>query len=102
MNANLSQLPKDLPTPVDDDAASHLERSLLPDLVLRSTDGSKVNLAHLSGRWIICVYPMTERPGITLPDGWEGIPGARGCTAQSCRFRDHYAELKALNTNASQ
>mgnify|MGYP001266288001 FL=1 len=97
MNANLSQLPQDLPTPVDDGAASHLEGSLLPDLVLQSTDGSSVNFTGLSGRWVIYVYPMTGRPDVPLPDGWDGIPGARGCTPQSCSFRDHYAELKALN-----
>lgn len=98
MNANLYQLPKDLPVPVDDGAASHLEGSLLPDLVLQSTDGSSVNFTDLSGRWVIYVYPMTGRPDVPLPDGWDGIPGARGCTPQSCSFRDHYAELKALNT----
>lgn len=98
MNVNLSQLPKDLPAPVDDGAASHLEGSLLPNLVLLSTNGSCVNFAGLSGRWVIYVYPMTGRPDVPLPDGWDGIPGARGCTPQSCGFRDHYAELKALNT----
>ena len=98
MNVNLTKLPKDLPVPVDDGAASHLEGLLLPDLVLQSTDGSSVNFKDLSGRWVIYVYPMTGRPDVPLPDGWDGIPGARGCTPQSCSFRDHYAELKALNT----
>lgn len=98
MNVNLTKLPKDLPVPVDDGAASHLEGLLLPDLVLQSTDGSSVNFTDLSGRWVIYVYPMTGRPDVPLPDGWDGIPGARGCTPQSCSFRDHYAELKALNT----
>jgi peroxiredoxin len=88
----------DLPVPVDDGAASHLEGSHLPNLNLNSTDDTIVNLAELSGRWVIYVYPMTGRPGIPLPDGWDGIPGARGCTPQSCSFRDHYAELKALHT----
>jgi peroxiredoxin len=98
MNAHFFQLPQDLPVPVDDGAASHLEGSLLPDIVLQSTDGSSVNFTGLSGRWVIYVYPMTGRPDAPLPDGWDGIPGARGCTPQSCSFRDHYAELKALNT----
>lgn len=98
MNAHFFQLPKDLPVPVDDGAASHLEGSLLPDIVLQSTQGSSVNFTDLSGRWVIYVYPMTGRPDVPLPDGWDGIPGARGCTPQSCSFRDHYAELKALNT----
>ena len=56
------------------------------------------NIRELKGRWVIYVYPMTGRPGVPLPDGWDGIPGARGCTPQSCNFRDHYSELKALNT----
>ena len=98
MSTNLSQLPKDLPVPVDDGAASHLEGALLSKLTLNSTDGASVNLAGLSGRWVIYVYPMTGRPDTPLPDGWDGIPGARGCTPQSCSFRDHYAELKALHT----
>lgn len=98
MSTNLSQLPKDLPAPVDDGAASHLEGSLLPNVTLNSTDGASVNLAGLSGRWVIYVYPMTGRPDVPLPDGWDGIPGARGCTPQSCSFRDHHAELNALHT----
>ncbi len=97
MSTNLSQLPKDLPAPVDDGAASHLEGSLFPNLALNSTDGASVNLAGLSGRWVIYVYPMTGCPEVPLPEGWDDIPGARGCTPQSCSFRDHYAELKALN-----
>lgn len=98
MSTSLSQLPKDLPVPVDDGAASHLEGSLLPNLTLVNTDGSGVNMAELCGRWVIYVYPMTGRPDIPLPDGWDGIPGARGCTPQSCSFRDHYEELQALHT----
>lgn len=98
MSTNLSQLPKDLPVPVDDGAASHLEGSFLPNLTLNSTDGASINLAELSGRWVIYVYPMTGRPDIQLPDGWDGIPGARGCTPQSCSFRDHYEELQVLHT----
>lgn len=98
MSTNLSQLPMDLPVPVDDGAASHLEGLRLPNLNLNSTDDTSVNLAELSGRWVIYVYPMTGRPDIQLPDGWNEIPGARGCTPQSCSFRDHYAELQALHT----
>lgn len=98
MSTNLSQLPKDLPAPDNDGAASHLEGSLLPNLTLNSTDGASINLTGLRGCWVIYVYPMTGRPDIPLPDGWDGIPGARGCTPQSCSFRDHYAELKALHT----
>jgi peroxiredoxin len=70
----------------------------LPAVVLPATDGASVDLSRIAGRVVIYVYPMTGRPGRALPEGWDGIPGARGCTPQSCAFRDHYAELKALNT----
>ena len=72
MSTNLSQLPKDLPVPVDDDAASHLEGSFLPSLVLQSTDGTSVDVAGLAGNWVIYIYPMTGRPDVPLPDGWDG------------------------------
>lgn len=98
MNTNLADLPKELPRPVDDGAADHLAGMRLPELVLPATDGSDVDLSRLPGRWVLYVYPMTGRPGLALPDGWDGIPGARGCTPQSCGFRDHHAELKALGT----
>jgi peroxiredoxin len=95
---NLSELPQNLPRPIDDGAASHLTGATLPALQLGATDGGAVDLAALTGRVVIYVYPMTGRPGVPLPDGWEGIPGARGCTPQSCSFRDHYVELRALDT----
>ena len=91
-------LPADLPVPVDDGAAAHLVGARLPDISLVSTDDANINLGESRGRWVIYVYPMTGRPGVPLPDGWNDIPGARGCTPQSCSFRDHYAELKALRT----
>jgi len=80
---------------VDDGAAAHLPGLLLPDLTFPGTDNENVNLASLDGRWVIYIYPMTGRPGVPLPDGWDEIPGARGCTPQSCSFRDHYSELKS-------
>lgn len=98
MSTNLTQLPADVPVPIDDGAAAHLEGISLPDLPLQGTDGKTVNLTDLKGRWVIYIYPMTGRPDVVLPDGWDGIPGARGCTPQSCSFRDHYSELKLLNT----
>jgi len=91
-------LPSDLPVPLDDGAADHLAGLSLPDLALPATDGSQVSLARLPGRNVIYIYPMTGRPDRPLPDGWARIPGARGCTPQSCGFRDHHAELQALGT----
>src|SRR5262245_52704515 len=89
-------LPGDLPAPVDDGAARHLTGLKLPSLALAATDGSRVDLAALKGRTIVYTCPRTGVPGQPLPDGWDAIPGARGCTPQSCSFRDHSAELKRL------
>jgi peroxiredoxin len=89
-------LPDGLPVPQDDGAAAHLRGARLPDLALPATDGSTVSLSRLAGRTVVYVYPRTGRPGQPLLDGWDAIPGARGCTPQSCAFRDHFAELKQL------
>jgi peroxiredoxin len=89
-------LPGSLPVPQDDGATSHLAGFRLPDLALPATDGSAVNLARLTGRTVVYAYPRTGRPGQPLPTGWDAIPGARGCTPQSCGFRDHFADLRAL------
>jgi peroxiredoxin len=89
-------LPPDIPAPQDDGRARHLAGARLPDLALLATDGSKVNLAKLKGRTVLYIYPRTGVPGVDAPPGWDMIPGARGCTPQSCGFRDHFAELKAL------
>lgn len=87
-----------LPVPEDDGAADHLPGRALPALALPGTGASDVDLSRLRGRWVIYVYPMIARPDGALPAGWDEIPGARGCTPQSCSFRDHYAELAALDT----
>jgi peroxiredoxin len=63
---------------------------------LRATDGDTVDLSVIPGRTIVYAYPRTGRPGIENPEGWDMIPGARGCTPQSCSFRDHFAELRDL------
>jgi peroxiredoxin len=89
-------LPEDLPVPQDDGATQHLAGMRLPALALAATDGSTVDLSALRGRTVVYVYPRTGRPGQELPDGWDAIPGARGCTPQSCSFRDHHAELRQL------
>ena len=95
--ASLDQLPENLPVPVDDGACSHLQGFFLPSVHLPATNGQLVDFSSLSSVVIYC-YPMTGRPDVQLPDGWEQIPGARGCTPQSCSFRDHYSELQALGT----
>src|SRR4051812_28993454 len=93
-------LPDDLPVPQDDGAAQHLKGFRLPDMTLPATDGRLINLSKLVGRTVVYVYPRTGRPGQALPTGWNAIPGARGCTPQSCGFRDHFAELKRLGAGA--
>ena len=89
-------LPADLPIPRDDGAARHLTGRKLPALALAATDGSRVDLSKLRGRTVVYIYPRTGVPGQASPEGWDQIPGARGCTPQSCSFRDHFAELKRL------
>jgi peroxiredoxin len=89
-------LPADLPTPVDDGACAHLTGLRLPAVGLPSTGGREVDLAAQTGLSIIYCYPRTGRPDVEPPPGWNEIPGARGCTPESCAFRDHAAELGAL------
>lgn len=91
------RLPVGLPVPRDDGAADHLPGSAMPDLTLCATDGTAVSLAHLTGRTVIYAYPRTAQPGQPpFTDDWDAIPGARGCTPQSCSFRDLFEDLKAL------
>jgi peroxiredoxin len=90
-----SALPTGLPVPKDDGAAAHLGGLPLPDLSLPSTGGAAVPLSSLEPLTVIYVYPMTGRPGVPLPGGWDRIPGARGCTPEACGFRDHHADLLA-------
>jgi len=91
---NLHELPKGLPVPQDDGACAHLPGMRLPALALPSTRGRAVELSALRGTTVIYVYPRTGRPDQESPPGWNDIPGARGCTPQSCAFRDHHDELK--------
>jgi peroxiredoxin len=85
-----------IPAPPDDGAAAHLTGMTVPDLALAATTGGMVSLAKLAGRAIVYAYPRTGTPGEISPvDDWDMIPGARGCTPQSCAFRDHFAEMKA-------
>lgn len=85
-----------IPAPPDDGATRHLPGARMASVPLRSTGGGTVDLSALPGRVVVYAYPRTGRPGVENPDGWDMIPGARGCTPQSCAFRDHFAELRAL------
>jgi len=97
---DLHRLPADLPVPTDDGAARHLIGMTLPDIALPSTSGKPVNLARLGASWtVVYCYPRTGLPGQDPPGGlgeWNAIPGARGCTPQSCGYRDRYAALAGL------
>jgi peroxiredoxin len=88
-----------IPAPEDDGAARHLLGMFVPSVGLPSTRGTKVDLAALDGRTVVYVYPHTGRSGVENPDGWDSIPGARGCTPQSGAFRDHFAALKRLGVD---
>jgi peroxiredoxin len=93
-------LPSDLPVPDDDGAADHLPGAALPELTLAASDGTSVALGALGdGRTVLYLYPLSGRPGVDLPDGWDAIPGARGCTPEACGFRDHFQELAAAGAH---
>jgi len=85
-----------IPAPSDDGAAAHLVGLTIPEVSLVATDDSTVTLSALPGRLVVFAYPRTGEPGkISLVDDWDMIPGARGCTPQTCSFRDLFADLKA-------
>jgi len=92
-------LPSDLPRPTDDGAADHLLGMPTPTVSLRSSAGRLVSLAKLPAfRTVIYCYPMTGVPGKPLPENWDALPGARGCTPQACNFRDHSQEFLELGS----
>jgi peroxiredoxin len=97
---NLYALPKDLPVPSDDGACDHLRGRMLPSIALEATSGAKIDLSKEGRPWLVVYcYPRTGRPDQEPLGGaaeWNAIPGARGCTPQSCAYRDHHAELAAL------
>lgn len=88
-----------VPSPTDDGGADHLAGMDWPDIALPATSGPEVNISSLAGLTIVFAYPMTGRPDVPLPDNWDLTPGARGCTPQSCSFRDAKAELEALGVD---
>lgn len=93
---DLSQLPPGLPVPADDGACDHLPGMAVPPVSLRSTAARWVRISELPGRTVLYCYPRTGEPDRDPPPGWNEIPGARGCTPQTCAFRDHHAEIRAL------
>ena len=94
MSEGYRDLPADLAIPADDGAADHLLGSAVPALALSSTLGGELDLGEVAGGLaVVYVYPRTGKPGEPLPEGWDEIPGARGCTPQSCAFRDHVRDL---------
>ena len=94
-----TNLPQDLPVPKDDGLSDHLLGMSWPSLNLSATNSQIIDLSKINGFMVVYVYPMTGRPDVPLPDQWDDIPGARGCTPQSCSFRDHYQELRQLNAH---
>jgi peroxiredoxin len=96
VSADLYTLPPDLPTPEDDGAADHLLGTMLPQLTLDSSQGPVSLRALAADRLVLYVYPRTGTPGRPAGADWDAIPGARGCTPQSCGFRDHAGELAEL------
>lgn len=93
-------VPEDLPVPEDDGAADHLVGTALPALDFPGTSGESIRIDTFgSGRTVLYVYPRTGQPGVELPDGWDEIPGARGCTPEACSFRDHHADLVAAGAS---
>ena len=97
-SGSLYSLPGGLPVPEDDGACDHLPGAAMPSVKLQSTDGWAGRCGRNSrmGRTVFFFYPRSGRPDEPPIPGWDDIPGARGCTPQSCAFRDHFSEFEAL------
>jgi peroxiredoxin len=89
-------LPAGLPVPVDDGAADHLAGMFVPSMRFHATDGRDLDLFDLASRLVVFVFPKMGRPDQADPPGWDAIPGARGCTQESCAYRDRYQEFLEL------
>lgn len=96
-NDILKSIPNDLPIPTDDGACNHLVGNTMPNIKLLSTTSTYVDLSLIKGWSVIFFYPMTGKPGVPVPEGWVQIPGAAGCTPQTCSFRDNYSKLQSMN-----
>jgi peroxiredoxin len=88
-----------IPAPLDDGTADHLTGMRLPSVALDATNATRVDLSSLTGRTVVYAYTRIGEPGVPVPKDWDMIPGARGCTPQSCAFRDHFADLKQLGVD---
>ena len=97
---NVYELPSGLPEPPDDGACAHLTGMRVPTIALEATGGGTVDLSAVPGWSVVYCYPRTGRPDEPSPTGWDAIPGARGCTPQTCGFRDHYQEIRDLGADA--
>lgn len=93
---NYNTLPENLPLPVDDGQAAHLEGMNFPEVFFASTSGKDFSFSD--DKFVLYVYPLTGQPNVALPDGWDEIPGARGCTPQACNFSENFLQFKQLNT----
>jgi peroxiredoxin len=101
VNQNLNQLPQGLPVPLDDGQAAHLAGLCFPEVSLPCTSGQNFSFGSSNFNYeklVIYIYPLTGQPNVALPEGWDEIPGARGCTPQTCNFSDHYQQFQRLNT----
>ena len=94
-----TQLPSDLPRPEDDGACDHLIGRPLHAIAMPSTAGGTLDLATRAGRTVVYCFPRAGRPDVSLPEGWNDIPGARGCTPQSLAFRDQHDDIRALHAD---
>ncbi|WP_394828288.1 peroxiredoxin [Pendulispora albinea] len=99
MDTDVSILPSNLPIPTDDGACDHLPGAPLPRVLLPSTAGGTVDLSAIARTTVLYIYPISGPTNDDLPDGWDAIPGARGCTPQACAFRDHHRELESLDAS---
>jgi peroxiredoxin len=101
LRVSLYALPDDLPVPVDDGACDHLEGMPVPALTLESSNGPVDLVQFGEERAVVYIYPRTGHPDHPVPETWDAIPGARGCTPQSCGFRDHADDLRALGAKVA-
>jgi peroxiredoxin len=93
---NYDILPEGLPVPADDGQATHLTGMRFPNVTLQCTNGKHFHLNH--EKLVVYIYPLSGQPNVALPEGWDEIPGARGCTPQACDFSDHHQQFENLNT----